>query len=669
MKNGKLLSATLLSPMCAALVGLPVPSDDFVISQYADGRIASRYGDLAWNWTPYSPVGEEQFLNLSFWEKRPLTHHQSDLLAEVRWLMFSLISHESKSGASYLALSKCLAVLSRLAYHGDEIGSSIQSLLSDTSALWTFIQKSAAYIVRHLAVILRKLKRIGTKVTGYIIPGDTFLQAIDKIAIHYLRSLKQTPPLPTRIYAHVVSVLSEELSQFQSVSEQFLALSRACCLNDLLGRDHMTQGAKRGNYKNEFSFEDEMPVLVEKFGLTEYFRETGLSPSVVQLSKRLHRILGAARLSIQAFTGMRDKEASMLKYGCLEERQLHGRLTYIVHGTTTKLNHGRPKLTQWITNKDGAIAIRVAQQVTELIYEIITLNNKNVRLTLEKIPLLLSVRHLGLGGGRSLRKSEKIFGGESQINKVPDLRERLQLRISEEDLVELEQIDPHRAWRTEPKFLLGIPWTLTSHQLRRSLALYAQRSGLVSLQSLRRQLQHITEAMSRYYAKGSAFAENFIGNNKKHFAHEWRKTQSFSSAISYIKHVVLSSDVLFGGHGNWIENRLRGEDGGIALDRELTLKRFEKGEIAYQENNLGGCTKVGPCDKRPIRWLNIDCLRGCRHLVGRLRDLERAIVAQEKLVMSLDPASRGYQSEKADLDVLIATRDRVRQQAAKRVAR
>ena len=92
-----------------------------------------------------------------------------------------------------------------------------------------------------------------------------------------------------------------------------------------------------------------------------------------------------------------------------------------------------------------------------------------------------------------------------------------------------EQIDPHRAWRSEPRFQLGVPWTLTSHQLRRSLALYAQRSGLVSLPSLRRQLQHITEEMSRYYARGSAFANNIIGDNKHHFGHDWQDAQPVSA--------------------------------------------------------------------------------------------------------------------------------------------
>ena len=245
------------------------------------------------------------------------------------------------------------------------------------------------------------------------------------------------------------------------------------------------------------------------------------------------------------------------------------------------------------------------------------------------------------------------------------LRARLQIPIEDADLQELEQIDLHRSWRSEDKFQVGKPWILTSHQLRRSLALYAQRSGLVSLPSLRRQLQHITEEMSRYYARGSAFARNFIGDDKEHFGLEWQKTQPISSGLSFLLNVVLSDDVLFGGYANWLDHRLRNTDNPVVIDRKATLRRFKKGELSYRETPVGGCVKIGECDQIAFRWLDVDCLSGCRNLVGRLSKLERIIVAQRRMVESLDPESLEFRTENADLDVLIATRGKVMQQQTK----
>ncbi len=46
---------------------------------------------------------------------------------------------------------------------------------------------------------------------------------------------------------------------------------------------------------------------------------------------------------------------------------------------------------------------------------------------------------------------------------------------------------------------VGKPWPLTFHQYRRSLSVYAHRSGMVSLPALNGQLQHITDEMRAYF--------------------------------------------------------------------------------------------------------------------------------------------------------------------------
>ena len=240
--------------------------------------------------------------------------------------------------------------------------------------------------------------------------------------------------------------------------------------------------------------------------------------------------------------------------------------------------------------------------------------------------------------------------------------------IQEADLRELESIDPHRAWREEEAFKVGKRWKFTTHQLRRSLALYAQRSGLVSLPSLRRQLQHITEAMSRYYARGSSYAEDFIGDDKEHFGRDWQETQPESAGLSgtqrdsaglsFILNVLLTDDKLFGAHVHWVKHRLKSPEGIILIDRETTKARFNKGEMAYRETLIGGCASTTSCDKPAINYLNVDCIRdNCSKLVGNVPRLERVIWAQQRMVSTLDPESIEYRTERADLDVLTAALD------------
>jgi hypothetical protein len=334
-----------------------------------------------------------------------------------------------------------------------------------------------------------------------------------------------------------------------------------------------------------------------------------------------------------------------------------GRTHHLIAGSTTKLNGGKLKRSRWVTNREGHRAIQIAQKIADVIYPHDTKNEGNTKLRSHYFPLFVSPGCLGLTHRPKPNKdgAYTISSLDLSIQDNKGIRQQLQPIMEDCDLLELEQIDPHRAWRSEDKYQVGKPWNLTTHQLRRSLALYAQRSGLVSLPSLRRQLKHITDEMSRYYARGSAYARNFIGDDKQHFGVEWQETQPVSAALSYILHVHCSDDVLFGGHINWL-NKQR-ETGVVSLiTRKETFHRFKMGQIAYRETLLGGCTNTGECKQIAVKILDIDCINGCTNLVGKLSNLERIISAQTRLVNTLDPASIEYRTDKADLDILIAAR-------------
>ncbi|MGK5071042.1 hypothetical protein ACQ4WR_26950, partial [Janthinobacterium sp. RT4P48] len=164
----------------------------------------------------------------------------------------------------------------------------------------------------------------------------------------------------------------------------------------------------------------------------------------------------------------------------------------------------------------------------------------------------------------------------------------------------------------------------------------AQRSGLVSLPSLKRQLQHITLHMSQYYAKGSGFATNFIGighgHGERHFGEEWQEAQPVSQFLAYASNVLLEDPGnLYGGHTHWLRMRLRSRDGLMLEDRATTLRRFQKGELAYKVTPVGGCANPGPCDKNPIDVLHVGCVsENCKHLAGNLKKTERVVAVKSR---------------------------------------
>jgi hypothetical protein len=127
-----------------------------------------------------------------------------------------------------------------------------------------------------------------------------------------------------------------------------------------------------------------------------------------------------------------------------------------------------------------------------------------------------------------------------------------------------------------------------------------------------------------------------------------------------MKNVLFSDVQLFGAHALWLKQRLKGPEGTVVLDRELTKRRFAKGELAYRDTLIGGCTNPETCDKPALNLLDVECLRdSCKHLVGDLSKLERVIVVQKRMVERLDPTSVEHRTEKADLAVLESARDRI----------
>lgn len=637
-----------------------VPPDDFVVSRNRDGSIASIFGQLFWDLSVYHPENRPNIFNFCYWKNGDLTPIRRQLSHEVRHLLFLLIWVRPGSPLSLGTLQNYLTIMRAMALFAEEITCSIHDLLSDEMQLWTFIEtRCSGWATQTLGSLLPTLAKLGDDQLGFAIVGNKQLQTIRRLGQQYRTTLKQHAPIPTRIYSQIITRLLQEIIEWELIADEVLSILQVCGNNHNMGRSTRKQAEL---IKKQSLEKSQHPTFLQMASdsCLRYFSARSRHPNLKNLSALICEIQTVLKLTIQTFTGMRDDEAISLPYHCLEESVVNGKTHYIVLGRTTKLNNGRGKRTRWITNQDGHRAIKLAQQIAAAIYGAFGVSPRKLSSRRIEYPLFVSVGYLAFAGGVIKSDGESFRSGHIYLERMKRLRKRIEPIIENADICELEHIDPHRAWRSEDKFQIGKAWLFTSHQLRRSLALYAQKSGFVSLPSLRRQLQHITCEMTRYYAKGSAFAKDFIAGDKEHFGLEWQNSQPESAALSYILNVLISNDIVFGGHANWVEHRLKDSEGKLLVDRAETLRRFKRGEIFYRETPLGGCTKIGACDQPIINWLHVDCLKNnCRNLVGNLLKLERVILAQEKMIGMLDQSSIEYRSEKADFDVLVAAREAV----------
>lgn len=644
------------------------PSPSHIISRSRSNSVASVYADLKWDISTWHPDGKLKNLHFNMWKNYPGKDPNRDLITEdIKWIMFALIWIREGNPYGTNTLLNHMNALRGLANYANEISCTVTEILGNEKLLLSIIQNYfSAPQNRSLAVILYQLYLMPENILGFKIVGKSFILNLRKKVRKTDDTYKQTPPIPTDIYNQILSMLIKELKDWQLVEKESLKIIFDCANNKSYGRRKKLQAL---NAKETGTINLNLPTWekVASKELREYLFVKGQRDSISGLTSMAATLQLVAKLAIQAFSGMREDEAVSLPYDCFETRVSGGKPHFLINGRTTKFSIN-PRKVKWVTNAEGLRAINVAQRIADAIYKFCAVEVNSGDESIDKHHLFISTAYFGLALTKRKIPDDshyQIPGLKFYENKI--LLGRLQPEIKNVDILELEQIDEHRDWRSEENFQIGKPWHFSTHQLRRSLALYAQRSGIVTLPSLRRQLQHLTDEMTRYYAKGAQYANDIFSGTPAdplHFSFEWRATQVESERISYIANVLFSEDKLFGGHVAHIASHLLNADTIVtAKVRADTIRMFKKGQLHYRETLMGGCIRQDECDSPALDWLNLDCIgSNCKNMVGNLPKLELIVKEQENLVKNLPEESLLYRTENLNLSILVRARDKARLQ-------
>jgi hypothetical protein len=186
--------------------------------------------------------------------------------------------------------------------------------------------------------------------------------------------------------------------------------------------------------------------------------------------------------------------------------------------------------------------------------------------------------------------------------------------ITDGDYEELVMLDPLRNWAANPDFQVGQNWNLTTHQFRRSMAVYAAQSGLVSLPSLKRMLHHTLLQMSIYYTKGFATAKFLFSEQNPDLAEFFQAQTVNAEASLFLKDIIMEKAKLHGAAGTWYERNVKKEyTTNIVTNFQETLIKVKKGLLSYKETILGGCFKIGECKERAHHnyVTCLDCSSAC----------------------------------------------------------
>ncbi|WP_233444381.1 hypothetical protein [Pseudomonas monteilii] len=605
------------------------PDSSFIVSRSPDGAEATYFREN--NWKLYSTNELTRRMDRILFDQKPSDNGDINLI-QMKSIFLALTRHSYKSVGVPLSPSGLIPyayLLKKLRIYAERKKTTIYRLLSSTAHTKEIYDKHIpAYRKAHLQQLLFKLSVLPFRYVGFK-PALVALESYDDTR----PKSEQTTVIPTAIYLQLINTFTSTLTEFNDHLSKAVEFSHRAAENPKYGRTQHNPGA----------FERS----AEEYGLTQYFKKWEIT-SLKEFAHHLGTIQYCCIMLIYVFTGMRRSEAYSLKFGSLEHIYDKDGKTVkrrFLHGVTSKLkNHPTP--TKWTTSVDIELPYFIATTVASIIYEFHGHATKDQ-------PIFISISYLPFCthgvDKESLSTPEPVWGNYFPPQYHRNLRMPL---ISESDIIELESMAPGRAWRALAEFSVGQPWPLTIHQIRRSTAIYAIRSGIVSLPALKHILHHITIEMSLYYARGSSFARDLLkesSNSKSAFVHVYQSAELQVRAWQYANEFILTDEVLHGPHGLWLKGKAKDSSKTIPYAELLedTLKRMKRGELHYQPTPVGGCTSGEVCHKRiSVNFLGCD---GCKSAAIKPSKVLKLIEVQKVLVSHCDVDSPERNAENQTL--------------------
>ncbi|TXI46043.1 hypothetical protein [Methylophilus sp.] len=615
-----------------------------IISYDSNGVVASRFKDNTWDFSAIGTKGAR--LNFD------ANKYSSQVLHEIKSIMYARI-YWSPSIRSIQSLR--ITPVHALADWASKNGLSIQKLLNDDRLVLGISSSLAALSNRSaqaIGALVNELTRIRIINSSFVIaPADFNLSdRLEGIVTSIPEDrIKQTAVIPTRIYAELITNLSSFIQDYadnaKRIESFFLYVS-----NGLRTGGHLkTYSGFKSWYKRPENYQK----ILQEFQLTELAIKYGLSDKK-RWNVFLRDIQEAAKYWIHLFTGMRDQEVNSLSRECLSRVKNNGVSTKIIQGFTTKTIGSGATATYWITTDIIDLGLNAALSLGE-----ISAIDNQWELHPIEFPLLAPLTKPDKEKHSSrFHANAPLLRGLSG-ERIADFLSRFpSLNVSESDLAELHEFDGFRDWSEDVK--LNEPWPLTTHQCRRSLAVYLARSGLVSIGSLQLQFKHLLTAMTSYYRRNSSYAKNFILNDTKDefhmaqlkFIDSVETEQRVAQFLDYEQSVIKNQDQLWGGEGSRIRSASKTDKPLIIVTDTLRTKdKFLKGEMAFKRGPIGGCTNVGPCDKVSITHVGTPCM-GCSKFIGDTESISKVEIALNQLYRVRDKypvSSLHYQQLQTDI--------------------
>lgn len=611
---------------------------DTVISRSSSGQILSRLKDDIWileNYQ-YSVVDNPKFDLFPF--QQECEHRFSNAETCKKILLIKMFAPNLRTGKP-LRLGTVHAIrylLIRMAEYCAAKNIQVVDVFQTLSRLQDF-QSCKKVKTNNLSGLIRTLSKLKFDDRGFSIDGH-ILPYLKKSRQKAKNSAQQVPIIPSRIlllkYKQYHSHLDEFAKNYNNI-RSFLDLAAG---NPFYARGNATGSKAKALMDSKHTFElvsfnqsiddNNLGELREKYQWSMISNVISFVTDVSHCAKNL----------IHLYTLMRNHEVKSISHNCLTPIRGWNNDALYVAGISTKVYSSRQPR-KWITTDAILKPIETLKKISTILSPFIQNPEDYLLLSLAAHP----------ASSVKAAKNNIVTNSELDLRLAPVL-------ITEEDIQELETIEPLRDWRNDRRFMVGKRWITTSHQFRRTMTIFCSQTGLITLPSLKRLLGHLTKIMTLYYTKGCSAQNYTFSLINPQLAKEFSEAKAEADGAMFIREALQTTERLYGLKGSEI-NSQRSSPTWLHREVSQTVKLAKLGLVAYTESPLGGCASPAPCDKRAHG--NYYSCPGCRHLIAKESVLNDSQAIMEFDLAELNPDSLEYKAEKQNLEDFIELRNKI----------
>ncbi len=649
-----------------------------VTARNLTGAVVSRFKDDSWDCRAYGQANSFHFA--SWWDESKrgcmdeLARTLTDEIKLIHWLLQNNTTANggrSRGQTTLIHMMSPLKGMAKIAHGLGIILSEAEHSAKFQVALKTSIATSAVGFKVYDALINLLADLAHFQSVSNI--QCTVPRLVPEDALHYTQMLlqrlkkeklvekRQTPLIPTRLFAMLITGSLEKLNALESHMPKLEAFVKELYADPNLFCSTYGEWCnniariKRLYPDSELVLDKSMWVskfeTLRRYDICELFAEHG-----IDTAKNIPRLINYYQvlcvMLIHAFSGMRRSEVHIMPYDSIihQAAKGFGDLPVFVSHLKKFEQANYSRALTWATSQEGVYAVQIAQQLARLDW----FRNRPANEAFpDNAPLWISPRsdRQNHQGHYAQPIANNFWGTREWTNAVKSLG----LVIEQEDIDELVTFDAFRNWDDDPRFSVGNLWPLTSHQFRRSVAVYASRSGMVSLPTLKTQYKHLSATMTAYYGENSSYAQSFLideeGNpiESASILSAFRDEKQFNASLLLHERVLQASEPLKGPKGTEIQlAKDRGKLPKMLSSRAETEKAIKQGRLSYKETPVGGCMLKGVCPHFGIDVV-LPCTSNCKDAV-LTKDKLQAYVENLRFEQEMmSPKSKPYKAIEAEI--------------------